>query len=791
MPAISAGDLTLLRSDFHRLQVYMSVLRPRTLWTARVNDGAITRGEQTIVFDTGAGSAFAQVAAHQTIWVGTAAGLNDRGKVRIKSVASGDAGVTGELAVNDNELDWADDDYLTFLHNYELWAVYPRIDANEVFWKDWDLDGGIGYTDQNSSIYPVAIGGPHQAGFLSAGIVSFDVPVGSSYALASGGTISTKTVSVYPSAGVTVNAEVAGIITVDYTIAGQYWVKITATDNNGKSQITYRSHFVHVDDPSDPDYPFVDFQSINLSASWERGGWQAGVKLNADASKADFPDNTLVVVWQEAIYGTTQKDISLLSQGANIIIAGYLRQAKTMKDKAGGGQVDFTITTIDDMLRNHFMFSISLTADAAPDTWWKYLNGILTTGRILHHIYRWHSTLLHITDFLGLNDDGGIQRIAADLEKGALYTMGDSFANLNAIRAHIVCDKGGRIRMARDVALRTDADRAAATTIATLTEQDTEGAVTIVENPDIRTAFVFVSGIHYDGATANPLGSTAPGAIPAAFGSKEFLLERQMFSSQADANFLSGQIFAVQNNKYPEVRAQFRGNYLGILDIAEQEWWEIDLLVTDTIRELIWTDQKIIVRNITANFNLKDSIVDIDCVWDTEIDGIDGVPYFWPSVPPTVGGATPPVPTPAASPGAIVTGSSMYYLPYSSSTWTLRTALVINDVQQDPFWRTSSKQDTSNPTSAILFTAEEGLVRKSFNAFQTSFSMAPGDPPNDAGDSPAPALADLSFIEVEGNLVFDDEVIWFAWWQNSSGTWRSWFLYTDDGGLTFSWAGVQ
>lgn len=792
MPAISAGDLALLRGENHRLRVYMSVLRPRILWNARVNDAGITRGEQTIAFDTGSagdGSFFAQVEANQTVWVGSTAGAKDVGKVRIKSISSGDGGVTGTLVVNANELDWTDSDYLTFHHNYELWAVYPRIDSSEIFYKDWDVDGGITYTDQNSQPPPITIAGPHQAKFMSSGTVSFDIPIGNSYAMAPGATISNRTVTVFPSAGVTVNPISGGVITVDITVAGQYWAKCTATDSNGKSQISYRCLFAHDPDPSDITHPFRDFQSLTLAGDWNKGGWAASIKTNDNASLTNLPDNALTIIWQVASYGTTSKDISLLSEGSNILICGYLRGDTINVSPQSGGDVDFKIATIDESLRSHLMFSIPLEANATPSTWYHYLNGYLTAGRIIHFIYRWHSTLLHIADFYGLASNT-IHRKAVDLPKGNLYAMGDNFSKNHGIVSHLVSNKAGMMYMARDVAFLDDASRAAATVVAKVNKQDIGDAVTIIHAPTKTTAFVFLSGIYYDGTDANATGSTAPGSVPSSFGAKDYTLEHQMLSGQAHANQLSGQIYAVENNEYPEVRIKIKGNYLGVLDIALQEWWRIDVASGDSLRQIVWTDQNMIIRNLSALIDPLKGSVTVDVHFETEVDGTDGVTYLWPDTVPTIGGDLPTIPPAAGEPGAIVTSSSLYYLPYSESTWLLRTSDAINDAAQDPYWRTAGKQNTDDPRDAIIYTAEDGRIRKSTDSGQTFSTLSPGNPPNDAGDSPAPTLADVDFTQIEPSVAKDGTFVWIGRWKSNSGIWRSWLLHTDDNGSTWDWTSL-
>lgn len=780
MPAISAPNLNLLRNTQHRAAVYASPLQPRTLWTAQVNDGTIQREARTIVFDTGSGSNFSWIEEFQTVWVGTAAGLHDVGIAQVRSIASGDGGVTGTLVVEANEINWADGDHLTFKHNYELRAMYPRLDSSFVFWKRYD----IAYSDQNVNINPVCIAGPHQAGFMVGGSISFDIPIGQSYAMANGASISSRSVTVLPSAGVTVNPYAAGVITVDITVAGQYWARCSVTDSNGKTTVTFRCLFAHNPSPTSSDYPYL-VEEVDLNGSWQGGGWDASFSTMDTVPITAFPDETLVLLWQKAWYGDTQTDVSLLDQGANLLIAGYLVKDTISKVKEKGGASNFELVTIQTKLANLPMYSISLEATDAGsvDTWYKHDKTVMDAGHILFHIYYWHSTLLQVCDFLDLNSNN-ILRKYADLEADNLYGMGDTLVKNNGIYAHIVCNKAGQMGMKRDVVYLDDASRAAAAVVADLEEEDLLDPLTIVHNPERRVSFIFVSGFYYDGTTASPVGSTAPSNWPARVGRGMLDVERQMLSGQTHSNQLSGQIFAVENNPYPEVRATFQGNYLGVLDIFNQEWWQLDILSGDTNRQIIWADQNMIVRSVTAKINTQTNEISADVVFEPEIDGEDGVPYLWPTAPVPTGGGEPEIPDPADGSNLVMTASSLYRLPYDRSLWTQLQTFNINDAGQDPWWRI--KQGTNAPSSAIVFSCEEGDIRRSTDGGVTFSTVSPDDPPNDAGDAPAPTAGDLSFIQYDGDLYTQDQHCFLATWQNGSGEWRTWLYSTDDDCATWT-----
>lgn len=787
--ALTAGDYTSLRGDNHQIDIFCSVLKPRVLWTAQVNDGSIAREETVIAWDNGSGLEYNWLERYQTVWVGTAPGLHDVGRVRIKTVSSGDGGVTGTLTVGANALDWSNNNHLTFLHNYELWSIFPRIDNNEVFYKDDDVT----YTDQNEEIIPVCIAGPNQAGFMSAGSIVFNLPVNAeSYAVTPGTSINTAatTVTVRPTTGASVGAPVGGVYPITITQAGQYWVRCRVEDSNGnQSRQRQVCLFAHSADKSSPNYPAI-VSSMTLSGDWDNGGWEAGVNVVGPASFTDYPDNSLVVIWQRARYQGVAKNISILDYGKNILISGYLSRDQIAWDKAAGGNVDFEVITIEAMLRNRFMFSISLASDNNPNKWYEYRNNALTAGRILHHIYSEHSTLLTVADFIGLTDNGTLRKYA-DLETGTLYEMGDTLAREHGINAHIVCAKNGRMRLVRDIALLSDSARAAATVFAEWDDPDIVAPVTIVHNPIKRVSFVFYSGLNYNGTDVTPIGSTAPGTKPDPEGSSHVQLERQMVPSQAVSNQIAGQVFAKENNPYPEVRITFKGNYLGVLEPNVSGWSEIDVASGDTTRGIIWTDQKLACRNVRAQFDISAGVITVDASFETEVDGTDGVPYKWPTIPPIPGGQEPPIDDgqPGSEVQALLTGDgSIHYLPGNVSTWNLRTTNAVNHLGLDLYW--PAKQNSESPLDAIIWRCNEGSIQRSTDAAQTWTTMTPGDPPNDAGDSPAPTLAASSIVEHHGNYFVDQEHVFIVRWQNAGGNWRSWLLITQNDGTSWTWQSV-
>lgn len=316
MTVISANDLALLRQEYHRSAVYLSMLEPLDLWTARVNDAGIEAGETAIVFDGGSGSHFAAIEAPQTLWVGSDAGANDVGIIRIRSISSGDGGVTGTVTVAAQNFAWANDLYLTFKHNYELWAKYPWIDpATEIFYKDRDT----AYPGADRPPVPL-LSLSMKAGFIRNGSLTFFVNGSFSYPVQAGTAVSSYALSCYPTSGVTVDFNTTtGIGSVKVTSLTQayYWLKLTVMDDNGQSISTWRCVFAHNPDPNSATHPIKNFRVNQVVRSIGRSGTFSQVIVD-DTDLSGIPKRAFTVLWKESSYGEDM----MLGNHSRMVAAG-------------------------------------------------------------------------------------------------------------------------------------------------------------------------------------------------------------------------------------------------------------------------------------------------------------------------------------------------------------------------------------------------------------------------------------------------------------------------------------
>ena len=792
MPALHADELAMLRGEGHHSSFFTSFLKPLTLWEMQVNSGALSPGETTIPFDNGTGSHFAAVETPQQVWIGTLQGDNDiEHRMRVRSITSGDGGVTGTIEVSPNVVAWADDLWIKIVHNYQLTPMYSLLigppETAAIF-----IDRDVAYTDQNSQPPPVVVVDfSHRAGFIRNGEAAFWVDASNSYAIADGASISSYALTTYPTTGVTVTFNTStgvGRIVVTSLTQDYYWCKFSATDSNGKTQDSWRCIFAYDPDRSGSTYPHIDFDINQLDCAWDSGGWHSQLLLHDNAALSDVPDKTFTILWQEqswgigegfalsyriddqlivnpklystsvpngancdvtafftagimvngqpAIDGTTV-NIDLFIEGdaptplsntttdgkvtisttfinkgcLGVLIAedqpntielvrgpytrtstsetpdypstmlafplplitGYLRKENLQHGLEGEHTVTFEIMTIEQLLKNEYAYSIPIEAvQGTPSAWHEYEDW-LTVGRIIHHLFRWHSTLMEVVDVVGLLNNT-VNRYAADFEAGSLYEMADNLAYQNGIRSHFVTNKKGQFCLCEDQQLMVDADRAAVTTKATLSFEDGGAEFGILREVPYRTTLVYLSGMKFlktfhlstESETEGLLMpdveaycALAPGALAGGEGQNVLTVERQTLASQAEANALAGRYFAKENNVLPEFRWTFHGNYLSVFDFDESEWWEIDLNTVDTIRFISWPDLKLIFRGTNVDIAVRAGTMEMSIPFEPEADGNDGVTTDCP-VPTDLEGHTVVIDPVFLSelPGGIITASA-------------------------------------------------------------------------------------------------------------------------------------
>lgn len=628
----ATATVTELQTEQARASTYLNVFKPVTLLTANVNNGAITRGARTIAFDGGTGSGFATIAEGQTLEVVTANGTK---KTLVKSISGTQA--SGTIELYENGIVWADNLVIRIKHFYEPHPIPPAIRSG-TFYKFYDL----AYSDQNSQPKPVVIMGSHRAGSVAAGAISFGLNAASSYAVASGATISSYAWACVHNGGgttgITIADATAAITTLIITTADQYWLSCTVTDSNGKVSTSYRAIFT--------DAPYVDFSIQSFSGDWQSGGWRVSLQATGDVELSDFPDGSLAILWYENTFNGVSGYVNLWGVSNEILTCGYLRQDNSQDnwgppEQGGGtGAVTFQISTIDDLLNNVAeLGSVSIGAVASPTKWYEYASW-MTTGRSIHHLLLWHSWgVFQCVDVIGLTTNT-LGVFNTDFTEGSLLQQANGFAHDRGIFAKLICDRLGRLHLVADSQMLSDAGRAALDTVFTITEADVSGGVDVAREPEETTTFTQLDGFSFNGTTSTPFISIIPGyrensisyIMPEERGGSPAAVSNQVLADQTDSNVRVGRYHAKENNNPRELRFSNPYSGLGAFDIVPSiGWYEWGIADADLKRNTELNGKQFVCRNINARFNHQAGTILTDVVLEREAIGPPGIQGNYPT----------------------------------------------------------------------------------------------------------------------------------------------------------------
>ena len=143
MTVFTAAELSNYRTRPHRSNLKLVIYRPAVILAAEVGIVATEDHATLIPFTNVTSGSYANIRPGMTMYVGTAPGKADLGRVRIKDYAT-----SVYVEVARNSMRWSLNPYLTVVDFYEIWPKYIQeiqSGTSTEHYKDWD----IGYSDQN------------------------------------------------------------------------------------------------------------------------------------------------------------------------------------------------------------------------------------------------------------------------------------------------------------------------------------------------------------------------------------------------------------------------------------------------------------------------------------------------------------------------------------------------------------------------------------------------------------------------------------------------------------------
>lgn len=613
---LSNSNLEIIRQRPQSAKVSLSIYQPQAIFKARVNNASIANGARTIDFDTVSFGSWTHITDGQTMWIGTTAGAMDVGKVRVRSATS------SQIVVSENDnIEWADNLFLTVFNYWELWPVYPHIirdpnnDENVIFYKDYD----IAYTNQNSILGTFVNMGPHRAIELdpASGLAQIYYSATGTYNLL--GNSLTYAWSFEGACGVTGSTSATpGYI--QYCQPGHYVTRLIVTDSAGTVDKAYR--FVSVYNQANPSIQRWQLNSFGGSRS--EGGYTANIKL---FNIAPIQEHAVVVLYIDSYYGNTRQNLGgNYPNGSDILFVGYIDKNSIEYDYEHS-EMTFDALSITGIMKQTSGFSVSVQSLANPSKWYELLD--MDSKRALYHYLRWHTTALFITDFQYVGDDWKIQFFDSDRE--SMYDAVDNYLK-NTMIGQTTSDRQGKVWFEVEARTYSNPTGSFSPPVMNITDRDWMNQPNIEERLTDEISYMEYGGVAYSGVVTGTFAAligSAPGTAPGFYGGIDNH-QGMALESQLQLNKLVGNIFANKNSPFPSLSQDMAGMYTN-LDIAPQETVGVNLPATATIRN-IPINELYIVDGMSWRYDSKSQMLLCTLEAKELVNGVSGETVTIPTI---------------------------------------------------------------------------------------------------------------------------------------------------------------
>lgn len=541
-------DIDTIRLDGQFSDIYVLIDEPTSVYTARAN-GAIPLDPDTyaLTFDGGSGT-LGNCLEDMTLLIGTSAGASDVGIARLRK-----APIAGTFYIGaDPSLQVADDNYLTVLDDFEIWAKHPNGAL---------LDVDVAYSNQFTLFRPVPWFDGRYAVIDAGGTAQFDA----TRCWISGSSISAY---LWTATGATSTTDLdTATPTMTYNTSGRYRVSLTVTAANGQTYTGYGYVYVrgaNVDVITD-----AVIDGIELDA--ENGG-VVRIRIN---DRPSITNGRRVIVFADDWYGVTpvsagtKVSFGTVEGRENILMVGWII-GETIDRTVARDMVEFEIAGPLGVMDGVGTEPAGIQDTAFPvDEGQTPLSGwatmtVLTTGRGIAYLAQYRSTLARCADiyceeWVWLNPK--------------LVSEGDTlFSQLKEYASHgaltVRADRLGRIFIERDTQLYPVADRTANIPVACeLVDADFPDGLSIIRRQRGSASMATAEGVIFlsDGSNVK-VGGRSPGNNPSWHGRRTSLNDLAV-ATVGDVLELAGLLAGSQNQSIEAIPATLLQNNR-LMDIA-------------------------------------------------------------------------------------------------------------------------------------------------------------------------------------------------------------------------------
>lgn len=585
MTQITPTELSLYRTRPHRSDIKMVVYKPPVIMAAQVWGTVADHAELIPFADTTEGS-YLNIRPGMTMYVGTAPGKADLGRIRLKDYASNVL-----LTVPRNSIRWSLNPYITVVDFYEIWPMYiQEIQSGTTtdHYKDWD----VGYLAQNAYMGTLLAIGSHVV-----------CNIGDSIYWSASGTVQTAGYAIEYSWVFGGTSETSSLQTpgnIQYNTPGYYTTRCSALITGAAvTDDTYR----HVVVLGGAVQPYTEFGFDSIDGTRDDGGYHTKVWLRETNDEA-VVDGSLIMFYKDDWYGSTQQNIGGGSR-PHILFVGYVIENSISFDYQDS-TLEFEIVSPTGRMKLTDSSSMEIDSVITPTNWYQipYLNG----KKALYHYLKWHTTVLNCCDIRWIADDRPLRYAQGEIT--SIYDLTQKMLN-KYLLCEIVSDRQG-ILWVENHPMSVHDQTTKYNKVLDITKQDWMGSVSFDETLSPKLNYLEMGGLVYNGITGSIVDdvaltgsyttvlSGAPGNNLRDYYGKPDLIQGYYISSQDENNQLAGDVFAYRNAKFPSVNVDMSGWYSN-LDIAPQEIVTLTLNQADSRRGYIWNQKKFLIREVSIN----------------------------------------------------------------------------------------------------------------------------------------------------------------------------------------------
>jgi hypothetical protein len=534
---------------------------PAPLFAARVNLASPTYPIQDIPFDGVTTGAYTDLRADMFFTLGSAAGLDDYGRGRLRQAPTSTTLKVGRSSqgYEDGQLNVVDNAYITVYEDYRVHAKIPVIGSDYAEYKDADIS--VDYRTEEP--LPICNMGADFAGTVDAstGLLVVFFAGSASYAVADAATITGYAWDADGGTFVNGTSATDDDVYIEFG-PGTYWVSLTVTDSNGHTNTGYR--FVLADDP-DGSLCVSGMQVQNITRTQQ--GSMARLRVLQDLPRADYPDGAKVIVWEDrSSLDGVSRDHVLFTGWHQTDQAGSRTLETHLQRETELTCVDI-VGRLDSLPGFHQRVEVPTAEDLVdPGMNWGYMPAA-NMDKFLCYLVQWHSTAAQVADFYTSGTWADYPFVLFDSAGDTLYSQLQRQANRIVPDYDFMSDRYGMMRVVVNPQTQDPADRTIVIQNSLTDQSWSEIDFGYRRPPRVHT----LRGSALQVQTAweideddekqllTPLFAIAPGTAPGQGGREQTIGER-LAQSQEDLNATVGHHYARLNARYGPINVTLNSN---------------------------------------------------------------------------------------------------------------------------------------------------------------------------------------------------------------------------------------